>query len=38
VHVITEKTQAEQVAALLRTLPDVTEVRIASVGGPARLI
>jgi len=38
VHVITEKAQAKQVAALLRALPDVTEVLIASVGGPARLM
>ena len=38
VHVITEKAQAEQVAGLLRTIPDVREVRIAWVGGPARLI
>ncbi len=38
VHVITEKAQAGRVANMLRILPGVTEVRIASVGGPARLI
>jgi diphosphomevalonate decarboxylase len=38
VHVITERVQAEQVAGLLRTLPGVMEVRLASVGGPARLV
>jgi diphosphomevalonate decarboxylase len=38
VHVITEKAQAERVANMLRILPGVREVRIASVGGPARLI
>ena len=38
VHVITEAAQAEQAAGLLRGQPEVREVRIASVGGPARLV
>ena len=38
VHVITEAVQADGVADLLRELPGVNEVRIAYVGGPARLI
>jgi diphosphomevalonate decarboxylase len=38
VHVITEAAEAERVTVLLRSLPGVREVRIAHVGGPARLI
>ena len=37
VHVITERSQSEQTASLLRTLPGVREVQIGLVGGPARL-
>jgi diphosphomevalonate decarboxylase len=38
VHVITEATEAEYTADLLRGLPGVQEVRTARVGGPARLL
>jgi diphosphomevalonate decarboxylase len=37
VHVICERTREDQAAALLRQLPGVQEVRIAHVGGPARI-
>ena len=37
VHVITEATEAEHTADLLRSLRGVNEVRTAYVGGPARL-
>jgi diphosphomevalonate decarboxylase len=37
VHAITEGAEAERVAGLLRSLPGVREVRLARVGGPARL-
>ena len=37
VHVITEGAEAERVTGLLRSLPGVREVRLVSVGGPARL-
>jgi len=38
VHVITEALEAERVATLLRSLPGVIDLRIAHVGGPARLL
>jgi len=38
VHVITEGAEAERVAGLLRNIPGVREVRLARVGGPARLV
>ncbi|MGB8212606.1 MAG: diphosphomevalonate decarboxylase [Anaerolineales bacterium] len=38
VHVITEAAETERVASLLKGLPGVMQVRIARVGGPARLI
>jgi diphosphomevalonate decarboxylase len=37
VHAITEGAEAERVAGLLRSIPGVREVRLARVGGPARL-
>jgi diphosphomevalonate decarboxylase len=37
VHAITEGAEAERVAGLLRSIPGVREVRVARVGGPARL-
>jgi diphosphomevalonate decarboxylase len=37
VHVLTEAAHAEQATSYLRSLPGVLEVRVASVGGPARL-
>ena len=38
VHVITEAAEAEHTAELLRSIPGVREVRVAHVGGPARLV
>lgn len=38
VHVITEAAEAEHTAELLRSIPGVGEVRVAHVGGPARLV
>ena len=38
VHVITQGTEAHRVAELLHNIPGVQDVRMASVGGPARLI
>jgi diphosphomevalonate decarboxylase len=38
VHAITETAQVENLAALLRSLPGVSEVRTAPAGGPARLL
>jgi diphosphomevalonate decarboxylase len=37
VHAITEAAEAEHTAELLRSIPGVREVRVARVGGPARL-
>ncbi len=37
VHAITEAAEAEHIDGLLRTIPGVREVRLAGVGGPARL-
>ena len=37
VHVLTEGAALEQVVSLLRSQPDVRDVRVARVGGPARL-
>ncbi len=37
VHVITEADVSEQVTGLLRSIPGVREVRMAHVGGPARV-
>lgn len=37
VHVITEATETNRVAALLQDLPGVQEIRTAGVGGPAQL-
>ncbi|NPA31089.1 MAG: diphosphomevalonate decarboxylase, partial [Chloroflexi bacterium] len=38
VHVLCPATHADSVAADLAVLPGVTEVRVATVGGPARLL
>ena len=38
VHVITQEPQVQLVAKLLHNIPEVRDVRVASVGGPARLI
>jgi diphosphomevalonate decarboxylase len=38
VHVIAEAAEAEHTAELLRSLPGVQEVRVARVGGPAKLV
>jgi diphosphomevalonate decarboxylase len=38
VHIITEAAEAENVAKWLGSLPQVQEVRLARVGGPARVI
>ena len=38
VHVICEAADAEKVAGKLRALPGVQDVRVAAVGGPARLL
>ncbi len=38
VHVITQGAEAHRVAELLHNIPGVQDVRMASVGGPARLI
>jgi diphosphomevalonate decarboxylase len=38
VHVITQRVDAQRVADLLHAIPEVKDVRMASVGGPARLI
>ena len=38
VHAITEAAEAERAARFLRALPGVQEVRLALVGGPARLV
>jgi diphosphomevalonate decarboxylase len=38
VHVLTEAVRAGQVADLLHGVPGVQEVRVARVGGPARLV
>ena len=38
VHVITEAGEAGHVSDLLRSLPGVREVRVAHVGGPAKLV
>lgn len=38
VHVITVKSEAQRVIDLVRTIPGVQNVRVAHVGGPARLV
>ena len=38
VHVLTQTAEAERVEGLLRRLPEVRDVRLAHVGGPAYLI